>query len=203
MGGTLKEGLQVNPERFEDANAKRFQERVADVAIGTSVLRNQGFAGAVDVARNFVANVNLREFGGAHDEGAFIRLLDKNTVELQRLLKERRVREGCVNNTAELWGTARKVLNVFLCEAYFHRVLERHHGLLSMGNWLEIPLDSQLSKAIVREAQSRGLPAVRFPGVGRLDERTSRRFQELAKQIAEEKRLPSRIYFEVDIWRRG
>jgi hypothetical protein len=103
----------VNHERFEAANAKRFQERVADVAIGTSVVRNQGFAGAVDVARNFVASVNLSGFGDAHDERVFMRLLDRNTVELQRLLKERRSREGSAKNSAELWGTARKVLNVF------------------------------------------------------------------------------------------
>jgi len=193
----------MNHERFEDANAKRFQERVADVAIGTSVLRNQGFAGAVGVARDFVASLDLSEFGAAHDECAFMQLLDKNTVELQRLLKERRAREGSASNSAELWGTARKVLNVFLCEAYFHRVLGRRHGLQNVGNWLEIPLDSQLSRAIRREARARGLPGVRFPGVGRLDETTSRRFQELAKRIAEEKQLPARIYFEVDTWQRG
>ncbi|MGO9268000.1 MAG: hypothetical protein ACLQBA_24435 [Candidatus Binataceae bacterium] len=185
-------------ERFEDANAKRFQERVADVAIGISVLRNQGFAGAVDVARNFVASLDLSEFGAAHDECAFIRLLDRKTVELQRLSKERRREKEAANHSAELWGTARKVLTAFRCEAYFHRVLERRHALQNVANWLEIPLDSQLSRAIRREARARGLPGVRFPGVGRLGETTSRQFQEM--RIAEEKQLSARIYFEVATW---
>jgi len=192
----------MSPERFEDANAKRFQQRVADIEIGTSVARNQGFAGAVDTARSFLATMDLRQFGLQRTESEFLRLLDKRTLELQQRLKGRRKKQVAVKPTAPaLWGTARKVLNVFLCEAYFHRVLQRCYGLQNLMVWLEVPLDSIISKAIKEKTSERKL-RLPFPGVGRLDEMTSRRFQEQAKRIAENDQLPARIYFEVREWRR-
>ena len=80
----------MNQQDFERVHAKRFQQRVADIVIGPSVARNQGFAGAVDTARSFVAEMDLRKFAQTRNETKFQNFLDQRTIELQKRLKERR-----------------------------------------------------------------------------------------------------------------
>jgi putative transcriptional regulator len=162
--------------RYERENVSRIQKRVADIAITISVLRKIGFKQALAVARDFVAQLDLSEFGQARDEQAFIDLLNKKTHQLQRCLQAQRARQASARSTdAQLWGSARKVLNVFLCEAYFNRALERHYNLRKLANWLEVPLDSQLVTAIQQKAQRlrlEELPPVR--GVKWLDQKKAR-----------------------------
>jgi putative transcriptional regulator len=196
----LEQGrMDLTAARYERDNAGRIQKRVADIAITISVVRNIGFKGALPIARDFVAHLNLTEFAQAPDERAFIDLLDKKTDELQLRLQEERARQKNSGNTeAELWGSARKVLNVFLCEAYFNRALERRYNLREIAGWLEGPLDKQLATAIRKTAQQFGLkrPSA-WPGIIRLDQKKSLDYQILAQEIAARMLLPARIYFEV------
>ena len=186
--------------RYERENVNRIQKRVADISITTSVVRGIGFNRALAVARNFVAQLDLSEFSAqARHEQAFIDLLNKKTDELQLRLQEQRARLAKARSTeAKLWGSARKVLNVFLCEAYFNRALERRYKLRELADWLEVPLDSQVVTEIRRKAQELGFekpPSVR--GVKWLDQETSATYQTFARKIAAEMLLPARIYFEV------
>jgi putative transcriptional regulator len=191
--------------RYEHDNVSRIQKRVADIAITPSVLRKIGFKQAIAVARDFVVHLDLSEFGQARDEQVFIDLLNKKTHQLQRRLQAQRARETNARSTdAQLWGSARKVLNVFLCEAYFNRALEHRYNLRKLANWLEVPLDSQLVTAIQQKSQQldfEELPHIR--GVKWLDQKTSEKYQARAREIATELLLPARIYFEVVTFRSG
>jgi putative transcriptional regulator len=188
--------------RYERENVNRIQKRVADISITTSVVWGIGFKGALAVSRKFVAELDLSELGQARDEHAFIAMLDKKTGELQLRLQEQRGRQASARSTdAKLWGSARKVLNVFLCEAYFNRVLEPFYGLRKLANWFEIPLDKQTVSAVRRKAEQFGLQGPPpFPGIKWLDRETSLKYQALAREIATEMLLPARIYFEVVTW---
>jgi len=196
----------VEIPRYERENVNRIRKRVADISITTPVVRGIGFKRALAVARNFVAQLDLSELGaqGRHEQ-AFIDLLNKKTDELQLRLQEQRARQAKAGSTkAKLWGSARKVLNVFLCEAYFNRALERSYNLRELADWLEVPLDSQVVTEIRRKAQEFGFekpPSVR--GVKWLDQETSATYQTLAREVATAMLLPARIYFEVVTYAAG
>lgn len=187
---------------YETEHISRIQRRVADIAITIGAIRKIGFNKALPVARDFVASLDLREFSMVRDEAEFIHLLDQKTDELQkRFLRCRALQKKIGSEEAELWGSARKVLNVFLCEAYFNRVLESYYNLRTVAFWLEIPLDSQLVEAIQKKADVFGFdPPPRFTSVKRLNRETSKAYQRLAGEITERLQLPARIYFEVDTW---
>ena|SRR5208282_2774546 len=166
-------------EQFEHGNLWRFQRRLADIAIGASVLRGH-FTGALDTARDYVRpkdfssgpSLNLRALAAARDEKSFLEQLDRNTESLQQLLVLSR--GPVAPSSPPLWGSARKVLNVFLCEAYFNRVLHQSCPLQNVGPWLEVPLDKIISDFLTGEARRTGRPDVRFSGVSRLDSQTNR-----------------------------
>ncbi len=193
-----------NEVSYENGNVTRFQRRVADISITSSDLRNIGFTGAVRVARDFLAGLDLGRLGDLRNEAAFMRQLNEHTNELKARLQACRAKQGSVRNNAELWGSARKVINVFLCEAYFNRVLAWRYGLRRIRQWLEVPLDSELAAAIRNEAEQyglNGLPA--FPAIIRLDENTGQMFQHCASEVAKRRALPARIYLEVVTWHRA
>ena len=194
-------------EVFEFSNACLFQRRVAEIAITASLARNQGFAGAVETLRRFAAKIDLSEFALQQTEPDFVCLLDRRTAELQQALKDCRAEKADARaDDPDLWGLARKALNVFLCEAFFHRILHRCYGLQTLGPWLEVPLDSQTYTSIRRKAYKLGLRGRRddLPfkfSIGGLSKDASKRAQELAKRIAEKEHLPLRIYLEIATWR--
>ena len=81
------------------------QRYVADIAISASTLRNQGDAGVVTAAREFLSALALKEL--LHiDASQYPRLLARWTGEMQASLP--------VN--ARCWGTARKAVNVFMVQ---------------------------------------------------------------------------------------
>lgn len=190
-------------EVFEFSNAWLFQRRIAEIAITASLARNQGFAGAVETLRRFAAKIDLSEFALQQTEPDFLRLLDKRTAELQQALKDCSAEKADARaDDPDLWGLARKALNVFLCEAFFHRILHQYYGLQTLGPWLEVPLDSQTYTAIRRKAYKLNLRGRRddLPfkfTIDGLSKNISKRAQELAKRIAEKEHLPLRIYFEI------
>jgi len=84
------------------------QRRVVNLAIGPSVLRNQGAPGVIEKARKYLANLDLRRFSNLSAE-AFSQTLEICTDELMSDFPD----------SARHWGTARKALNVFLEDGLF------------------------------------------------------------------------------------
>ena len=92
--------------------------RLAHLVIDPATLRNQGAPGVAEAARKFLVGLDLRRFGVV-DEAAFAYELNLQTDSLRKNLPR----------GAQNWGTARKALNLFLGEAYYHRFLHKAYDL--------------------------------------------------------------------------
>jgi hypothetical protein len=165
------------------------QKRVANGAIGASTLRNQGPAGVIKTAREYLALLNLRVFRKVNTEEQFERKLDKYTVNLMK-----RFPKGARTN----WGAARKAMNVFLEEIFYNRFLSKEYKLYKLGPFLEVPLDSYVIKSLVKEFGRSIKP--RWKGIKKLNPKTSRIFQDVAKTVAKGKGI-LRVYLDLKYWR--
>ena len=117
--------------------------RIANIAIGPSTLRNQGAPGVTTVAREFLASLDPSRFAQPSETG-FLAELNAQTEALVR-----RLPPGAQN-----WGTARKALNVFLGECYYHHFVRQHFALEGLVHLLEVPLDSQVAGFLYKQARS-------------------------------------------------
>ena len=140
------------------------QGRTARMSVTSSSARGQG-AGTVEAGREYLASVDLRAFGtsGAHDFG---RRLDEQTEELQ----------GTLPTETAAWGTARKLLNIFLRESLYTVYLAEAFDLQKAEFLLELPLDS-ITTDHLRGCEP-SLPP--FPGVKHLDRGLSDEYQRVA-----------------------
>ena len=120
---------------------KLIQQRVANYSIGSSALRNQGALGMVEIARAFLANLNLTQFKNITERQFRIRL-EKFTQQLkiQFPIEARRN-----------WGAARKSMNVFLENAFYNIFLNNEYNLHKLKEFLEVPLDSYVGKGLRRD----------------------------------------------------
>jgi hypothetical protein len=177
------------PPSLED-----YRWRIANVALAGSTLRNQGAAGVVVAAQGFAASLDLARFV-TDDEEAFLRELDLQADNLRKSLP----------NGAQNWGTARKAINVFLEEAFYHRFVCPAFGLERIERYLEVPLDYQVADHIRRNATASGEQDFpRFPGIKYLTPTMSRRFQDFANVLANRRGEDwARIHLDAIIWRRG
>jgi hypothetical protein len=167
--------------------AEDFRRRVANVSITPSALRNQGKRGIVKAAREFLGGMDLRAFGESADEASFQRELNQQTALLASRIGS--------------WGAARKALNIFLCEAFFHRILFNKYKLGRTAAFLEVALDSEVATRLRGDARKCGelLPA--FPGVRKLNAETSQRYQAFASRFAVRNGFELRIELEILYWR--
>lgn len=164
------EGMRDHPAPGSEL-LTRMQRHVAQLAANGSSLRNQGAAGVVDAARQFLATLDLASFV-AGDERSFAAALDRATEDLRRGFPE-----GARN-----WGAARKVLNLFLRDCLYHTYLARAYGLDRLRFWLEVPLDSQVAAALRKKAERGHLPP--WPQIKRLTRETSGLYQTEATERA-------------------
>jgi hypothetical protein len=164
-----------------------FRRRVANVAITPSALRNQGNKGIVKAAREFLGRMDLTPFGESDDETSFQRELDEQTDLLAGRLGS--------------WGAGRKALNIYLCEAFFHRVLFSEYSLNPIAAFLEVALDSIVAGRLRRDAGKTGELLPEFPGVRKLTAETSQRYQAFASRFAKENGFEFRIELEILYWR--
>jgi hypothetical protein len=165
--------------------------RVANIAIGSTTLRNQGSRGVNRAAREFLADVPFSAL--VHGNGdRFLKELDRQTV----LLKKRLPRK------ARHWGTARKALNVFLGEVYYHRVLCDHFGMEKVAEFLEVPLDEDVSRFLRDKAQGSGKTLPRWPRIKRLSPQESKQYQEFAREYARSRGKGwIRLHVDLEAWR--
>lgn len=168
----------------------KFRERLANIAIGPSALRNQGASGVIDAARKFLAGLDLTQFVVA-DEEQFLKVLDKQTEKLRTDFPD-----GAKN-----WGAARKAINLFLAECCYHRFICQEYHLEKIEAFLETPLDSQVAKKLIKKAKENDEKLPRWQGLKHLTQSESNDYQQFAYQYAKkEEKLPARFYLDVIIW---
>lgn len=165
----------------------KIQKHEANAAIGASALRGQ----VKDTRKNvvgFLSRIDLERVP-AQDQAAFDKWLDDQTRRLQRRLPDSR----------KPWGVARKALNLFLRSCVYNHFLREVHGLEAVERWLEVPLDSKVAGGLIRASvhkpQEERLPRWKGLGDGSLRE-NSARFQAHATRMANEKRLPARVFLD-------
>lgn len=169
---------------------KEFRERLANITIGPTTLRNQGAPGVVVIARGFLKDLDLRRFI-TNDQSNFLRELDLQTNILCQKFPAK----------ASNWGAARKAINLFLAEAYYHRFIYEAFGLETIESFLEVPLDSQVGESLTEEADLRGeRDFPRWPGLKHLKPETSKRYQDFAYLLAEARGC-ARVHLDVIFWR--
>ena len=159
--------------------------RTANVAVGASAVRGSPY-GTAAAARAHLAKVRLPRFAGTKQQ--FDRALDEETRKLMRTLPQ----------GARHWGLSRKLLNIFLRDAFYNRFLCSEYGLNRIEHWLELPLDSHVGKKLNEQSGSGDLP--RWNTIRALTPELNRQFQVSALEIAKERGL-SRVHLDLFFWR--
>ncbi len=152
-----------------------YRQRLANTSIGPTTLRNQGAPGVIDAAREFMKQLDLARFV-TDSEAAFAQELNLQTEKL---------RQGFPDAAKENWGAARKSINLFLAEAYYHQFICKAYGLDRIINFLEVPLDGQVATFLREAAQNmhiRDLPAWR--GIKYVTPQTNKKYQDFALTVA-------------------
>ena len=160
------------------------QHRAARVAVGASATRGSGTSGVGKSARDFLARLNLAQFG-TKSRYSFQRTLDRTTRRLQRRLPKR----------GRSWGLARKLLNIFLRDSLYTGYLSRAYGLRTAERFLEVPLDSITATRI--RGKVAGLP--RWPGVRHVSQQVSDEYQAAALPLARDRHV-RRVHLDAYWW---
>jgi hypothetical protein len=165
--------------------------RVANIAIGSTTLRNQGAAGVNRAARTFLSGLSVVDF--VCDSAAeFSSHLNKQTLLLKRSLPPE----------AQHWGTARKGLNLFLGEVYYHRVLCEHFRMEKIATFLEVPLDNNVVRFLKGKAAIVGTKLPRWKTIKSLNPLDSQNYQDFAKQyVADRGEGWIRLHVDLLAWR--
>jgi hypothetical protein len=159
-------------------------KRTAELAVGASTLRGRP-SGTIKKARNFLKRIKPKRFKVQNEE-KFRAQLNGCTNKF----------EACLNGD---WGAARKVLNIFLRDIFYHHYLREHFGFDGIENWLETPLDGIVAKKILATPEGRNLP--RWKGINKLEEKDSGDYQKAVGKIAAKYKI-SPVHLDLIFWGR-
>jgi len=162
------------------------QRYIAVTTIGPSTLRNQGASGVIEAAQKHLAAFEFSAFSARNEED-FLASLNGATERLRTALPVE----------AQHWGAARKALNLFLRDACYNRFLCERCDLARLEDWMEIPLDGLVARALKRKAGREKLP--QWPGLNELTEGISGAFQAFARECAVIKGI-TRIHLDMRLW---
>jgi hypothetical protein len=112
----------------KSAFLRTVQSRTARVAIGASTVRGRGNAGTVAASRAFLRSLPLQRFA-LRNASKFAQALDRTTNDLRARLPR----------TAQHWGLARKILNIFLRDCLYTTYLAEAYRLQRSERFLELP----------------------------------------------------------------
>jgi hypothetical protein len=159
------------------------QQRTARVAVGASTVRGQR-AGMVKTARQYLGKIRLEKFS-VDDPEAFRQVLTRETQGFQAAL--RKVRGS--------FGIARKLLNIFLHDAFYNVYLQRSYHLNRSERFFELPLDSITAKHL----RSHSPALTRWKGVKHLTAAMSEDYQFAAEIVAKEMGT-TRVHLDTMWW---
>jgi hypothetical protein len=162
------------------------QVRAARVAVGPSAVRGQGAPGIAQAARSYLATMPLAPFG-ISDSACFTERLEHATKKLAATLPSR----------GRSWGVARKLLNIFLRDAFYTVYLRDYYKLDRAEALFEMPLDSITVRSLKAELPRGQLS--RWPGVKHLKFQTSEEYQKAAAVIASDWVL-ARVHLDTYWW---
>jgi hypothetical protein len=114
------------------------QEFVAVTAVGVSALRNQG-KGTLKYVRNMISKLNLSEIKNLSEEN-YGKWLNKKTDLILKTWP----------HSKKPWGAVRKALNLFMRDALYNQYLNNKYKISKIENSMEIPLDSFISKELIK-----------------------------------------------------
>lgn len=161
---------------------------IASRSIGASTGRRMGPTGTIAAARIYLADLDLSRIHSL-SERQFKNWINKKTDDFQSKLPQ----------GGGHWGSARKYLNIFLRNVVYNRFLCDTYNLYHIEPWQEVPLDSQVARALRKEPEGSDLP--RWKTVVGLDQSMSERFQEVASKVSSRMGL-YRVHLDVLYWRR-
>jgi hypothetical protein len=164
---------------------KTLQRKIAFTAVGPSALRNQG-KGVLRVSQELLSHISLAQIPKTNAK-RFQLWLDHQT----ELLLDR----FPINNRP--WGAARKAINLFLRDALYNLYLNQMFKLHLLESWLELPLDSAVTKGLKARSNIGELP--RWPGLKNLKPDVSKSFQDFASKQAQLKGF-ARIHLDIYLW---
>jgi hypothetical protein len=154
------------------------QRYEANIAIGGSTLRNQGAEDVIEVARNFLARLDLSKLQTIQPS-TYPDILNEWTCTLKEELPD-----GAKN-----WGTARKAINVFMVQVFLNKYLAEEYGMEKLKDVLETPLDKDAAGNLRKIAGRGKLP--RWEGIKWLRPEDSNCYQEFAVEVARKKKHTS------------
>ena len=140
----------------------------------------------IAAAQDFLARLDLTRFG-TDSEADFRQELNRVTLKLQREFPGK----------GKNWGAARKVLNIFLHNAFYNHYLRRHYRLAASEKYYEVPLDSAVTKGLRWRAPRGHLPAWR--GLKHLTLQENHEFQKFASSVAASLGT-SRVHLDAVLW---
>ena len=150
---------------------QHIQAFVARAATGPSAVRGRGNKGVGKAAREFLGVMPLGPFG-TRSAKDFNRELDRETKQLRKSFPK----------PARHWGLARKLINVFLRDAFYTVYLREAYTLDRAESRLEIPLDSITAERLHKEYAQEESPDWR--GVRNVDPTMNEAFQAAAAAVA-------------------
>ena len=168
---------------------KSMQRFVAIESVGPSTVRSQG-KGVLSAVREYLAVIDLNAV--PDDPKGYKRWLNHQTKKLVGRLKPLARRRP--------WGTARKVLNLFMRTAFYNHYLREFYDLDSCKNLLEVPLDSVTATALRKEAKKEGIHLPRWPGLCNLTPITSEQYQDYARLLASHQGVTPAVHLDIILW---
>lgn len=170
---------------------EKLQEKIANLAIGASTLRNQGPPGMIANARLFLIQIDLNESIDAFKNLQYHKYLNKQTRRLMNFFPE-----GGRNN----FGAARKSLNIFFRDIFDNRIFLKHYKIKQtqiLYKQLELPLDSYTIKGLLLYSkQSKKY----WQSIKSLTKKNNKHFQILAHELATLKKI-NRNELDILLWR--
>jgi hypothetical protein len=158
------------------------QHYVAKVGMTASALRNLGGKGFVSAAITFLSNIDLSQLATL-SPSAYPQWLDAQTNALMATFP-----------IANLWGPARKAVNIFMVMASLNMFLRSAYGLGQFEDVLEVPLDNTVERKLRRFGRAQKLfSRVTFPkwdSIKKLDAANGAKYQQIADAMAKQLGIP-------------
>ncbi len=158
---------------------------IATTSVGASTVRGSP-TGTVEASREFLSQLSLRQFGvkGKH---IFCRNLDYETENLTISFPRGR----------QHWALSRKVLNIFLHNAFYNYYLRDYYNLDYSEGHYEVPIDSVVAKGL-RKRFPRGT-FNRWTGLGTLTPKMHETYQHHAQILADREGY-ARVHLDAILW---